>query len=610
MSSFSCDSSVFTHYQTMLQNLEQLISVSQWRQTGASIAALVGLTTLVLLYLVWHSTSAAFWTIAGIGTILGVLEFTRSRARALQLAHLSSFYEQGLDRLKGAWQGKGNNGTDFTRPQHLYQDDLSILGAGSVFELLCTTRSQAGAERLASYLLDSSSLHESKARQEAVRELTAATELREQIASLGKYQYQRCDGAYLREWLSLPTLKAARGVAFFLFTSSSICFLACMLCLSQFVQWGPVLPWLLPLLLGQAVIGLTYMRRVRSHLKVLLPLANELGVLRQGLALLQGQQWASPKLRLLTQSVASGHACRQVCKIERLARAIEHRAKDFFYVPSLFLAVGTQLVFKVDRWRTRNRGEFLQWIDAWAEFDALNALACYAYEHPRDIFPELLDGSVRFEAASLCHPLLNAGTCCGNSIALNDDTKFYLISGSNMSGKSTFLRTIGVNAVLAAAGAPVRAESASMSVFRVCASLSVADSLAEGRSKFLAEVERLRKTIRSMEKEGPVLFLIDEILSGTNSADRRVAAQAIVHTLIRGGAVGAFSTHDLALGEIAESPQLKGTNVHMQAENPDDPLEFDYRLKPGILRQTNALAIVKMFGIDIDPEAANDSSIP
>jgi hypothetical protein len=610
MSSFSGEPSVFNHYQTVLENLEQLICASQWRQAGALIAALAALFTSALLYFVWHSASGVFWIISVIAIFWAVREFTRLRTRALQLAHLSSFYEQGLDRLKGAWQGKGNDGTDFTRPQHLYQGDLSILGAGSLFELLCTTRSQAGAERLASYLLDSSSLHESKARQEAVRELRGATELREQIASLGKYQYQRCEVAYLREWLSLPTLEAGRGVVFFLFTSSSICFLACMLCLCHFVQWGLVLPWLFPLLLGQAVIGLIYIRGVRSHLKVLLPLANELVVLRQGLALMQSQQFSSQKLRLLVQSVASGHASRQVSKIERLARAVEHRAKDFFYVPSLFLAVGTQLVFAVDRWRTRNRGEFLQWIDAWAEFDALNALACYAYEHPRDIFPELLDGSVRFEAVSLCHPLLDAGTCCGNSVALNDDTKFYLISGSNMSGKSTFLRTIGVNAVLAAAGAPVRAESASMSVFRVCASLSVADSLAEGKSKFLAEVERLRETIRSMEKEGPVLFLIDEILSGTNSADRRVAAGAIVQTLIRGGAVGAFSTHDLALGEIAESSQLKGENVHMQAENPDDPLQFDYRLKPGILRQTNALAIVRMIGIDIDREVTSGSSIP
>ena len=577
------------------------MSALQRRQAGALIAALAGLIAIAgLLFLKWTSMSAAFLIIPVIGILWAIREFFRLRVRALQMAHLCTFYEQGLDRLRGTWQGKGNGGMDFARPHHLFQDDLAILGDGSLFELLCTTRSQAGADRLASYLLDAPTLQESRARQEAVRELKGATELREQIASLGKYQFQRCDGIYLRQWFCLPMIEAGRGVALFLLASSSICFVSGLLCVAQFLHWGTVLPWLLPFLLTQAVIGLAFLRKVRPQLKDLFPLANELVVLRQGLALMQERQFASPKLRLLVESVASRNAALQIGKIERLARAVEHRGKDFFYVPCLLLAVGTQLALAIDVWRRKNREDFLRWLDAWAEFDALNALACYAYEHPRDVFPELLEGAARLEATSLGHPLLEASTCRGNDVALNNEMRFYLISGSNMAGKSTFLRTIGINAVLAAAGAPVRARCASMSVFRVCASLSIADSLAEGKSKFLAEVERLRETIRAMEEDGPVLFLMDEILAGTNSQDRRIAAGAVLQTLIRGGAVGALSTHDLALTEIAESPQMRGANVHMQGEDPDAPLVFDYRVKPGILRQTNALAIVRMIGIEID----------
>ncbi len=577
------------------------MSALRRRQGGALIAVLAGLITVAgLLFWTWYSMPTVFSMIAVIGILWAIRGFFRLRVRALQMAHLCTFYEQGLDRLRGTWQGKGNAGMDFTRPHHLFQDDLAILGDGSLFELLCTTRSQAGADRLASYLLDPSTLQESKARQEAVSELKQATELREQIASLGKYQFQRCDGTYLRQWFCLPMIEAGRGVALFLLGSSSICFVSCLLCVAQFLQWGMILPWLLPLLLAQAVVGLTFMRKVRPHLKYLFPLANELVVLRQGLTLMQGRQFTSRKLRSLVASVASRNAALQIGKIERLARAVEHRGKDFFYVPSLLLAVGTQLALAIDDWRGKNREDFLRWLDAWAEFDALNALACYAYEHPDDVFPELLDGAARLEAISLCHPLLEASTCCGNDVALNNDTRFYLISGSNMAGKSTFLRAIGVNAVLASAGAPVRAEGARMSVFRVCASLSLADSLAEGKSKFLAEVERLRETIQATEEGGPVLFLMDEILSGTNSQDRRIAAGAVLQTLIRGGAVGALSTHDLALTEIAESPQLRGANVHMQSEDPDAPLVFDYRVKPGILRQTNALALVRMIGIEVE----------
>jgi DNA mismatch repair ATPase MutS len=185
-------------------------------------------------------------------------------------------------------------------------------------------------------------------------------------------------------------------------------------------------------------------------------------------------------------------------------------------------------------------------------------------------------------------------------VAFNDATAFYVISGSNMAGKSTFLRAMGLNAVLAAAGAPVRATRARMTVFNVCASICVADSLVEGKSKFLAEVGRLREAIRATEDDRPVLFLIDEILGGTNSRDRRIAAESAIRALVAGDAVGALSTHDLALTEIADDPRLRGVNLHMQSEDSDQPLAFGYRVKPGILTQTNALAIVRMMGIRVD----------
>jgi DNA mismatch repair ATPase MutS len=168
-----------------------------------------------------------------------------------------------------------------------------------------------------------------------------------------------------------------------------------------------------------------------------------------------------------------------------------------------------------------------------------------------------------------------------------------------MSGKSTFLRAIGLNAVLASAGAPVRASSARSAIFHICASIAISDSLQDGKSKFLAEVERLRDSVRATEGTGPVLFLVDEILGGTNSKDRKIAAEALIGALVAGGAVGALSTHDLALTEMTANPELRGVNIHMQSDDPDQPLAFDFRVKPGISQQTNALAIVRMMGIAI-----------
>jgi DNA mismatch repair ATPase MutS len=168
-----------------------------------------------------------------------------------------------------------------------------------------------------------------------------------------------------------------------------------------------------------------------------------------------------------------------------------------------------------------------------------------------------------------------------------------------MSGKTTLLRAIGLNAVLAFAGAPVCARVLRLSRLSVCASLSVVDSLLNGKSKFMAEVDRLRQILEAAIRDVPVLFLIDEIFGGTNSRDRRAAAEAVVRTLVNRGAIGALSTHDLALSEIADLEELGGVNVHTGSRDGRDPMDFDYRLKPGVTNEANALAIARMAGVPV-----------
>jgi DNA mismatch repair ATPase MutS len=358
-----------------------------------------------------------------------------------------------------------------------------------------------------------------------------------------------------------------------------------------------VAPALVALLVVQAAIGSVLMRQVRPYIKALEALGGDIALLRQGAGLMERQRFDSGKLSKLVERLHQRNAAVCIRKLERLLVAINRRQDLLLYGFGLWLALGTQLVLAMERWRAAHQSDFEDWLDAWSEFEALNALACYAFEHPENVFPELVDGQARFESTGLGHPLIPLDRCVGNDVALNELTTFYVVSGSNMAGKSTFLRAIGLNAVLALAGAPVHALTARISPFHICASISIADSLEEGRSKFLAEVERLRETICSAKAGEPVLFLIDEILSGTNSRDRRIAAESVIRALVAGGAVGALSTHDLALTEIAEVREFRGVNVHMESEDPDWPLAFDYRVRPGIMRQANALAIVRMMGI-------------
>ena len=515
-----------------------------------------------------------------------------------RLAQQGEFYEGGVSRLNNTWQGRGESGNELVRDSHLYQSDLNVLGIGSLFELLCTTRSGAGAERLASYLLDPVTLEETRKRQEAVKELRDLPALREKMIRLNRDWLKDSIGRAFQEWNSMPVLNVPKIISFFMAASSCAMLVWGLAVFAKVLAWTQFMPFVVCLLVVQLMIAGTLLTRTRPQIRKLRLLNNSLTVLLQGLELMECQHFQTPKLRSLVDRIREKRASLQVKRLERLIRAFDQREKDYFYLLSNLLAVGTQLVLAVDRWRGAHQEDFKGWLDAWADFEALHALAVYAVEHPKCTFPELVGDTTVFEAKELGHPLLGEDVCIGNDFFLSAASPFYLISGSNMAGKSTLLRALGLNAILALAGGPVCARSARISGLRVCASIAINDSLLDGRSKFMAEVERLRETIYCSSQTKPVLFLIDEILSGTNSEDRRTAAEIVVATLIEGGAVGAVSTHDLALTDIASRCVPGGVLVYMASESTDDPLDFDYRLKAGVSRRSNAMAIVRMMGMD------------
>lgn len=367
--------------------------------------------------------------------------------------------------------------------------------------------------------------------------------------------------------------------------------------LLHLLSWLAFAPLLVLSLASQGALSALFMSQVRTRIEVLRTLASNVSVLRAGIKLVARLDFQSTKLTAIVRSLSAKDAGTAVRSLERLLTAIERREDAMLYGVLLWVAAGTQLVLAVERWRARHQAEFERLLDAWAEFEALSALAGYANEHPGDTFPELVDGKAEFNSLEMGHPLLPYHTCVTNDITLGDSTQFYIVSGSNMAGKSTLLRAIGLNAVLAAAGAPVRAKQARIAVMSVCASIAIADSLRDGASKFFAEVERLRDCIAKAHRGERVLFLVDEMLAGTNSRDRSTAAGWMLEALVTAGAVGALSTHDLALTEIAQREALRGVNVHMQSRSQENPLDFDYRLQPGIANQTNGLAIVRMMGL-------------
>jgi hypothetical protein len=586
---------VATQYEGRILELQSALAQVRGSHTLAAgvLTVAIGLFLALSLYAIRGQLSF-LWPLLPIPVAAASFQrFRKFRRSKSRMWRLKRFYERAVRRVHGDWARSGITGEEFNHPDHVYTADLNVFGEGSIFELLCIARTSIGRRGLANYLLEAPALEETLLRQDAVRELRGRTDLREKVATLGEFEFLESKQATFDDWLSSPRLSFPRPLPWIAAATSAL--LACIVIagLLGLVSWTNVGVWITPLIAFHAAVGLLFRDQVNQMADWLRPVSIETRVLRDGLQLLGGEQFQSAKLTQLSEQVHNGS--RSIRKLERWLHLLELRNKDiWYYGPSLVLLGGTQLCMAVERWR-RQHGESLRvWLQAWAEFEALNALAAYGYENPDNTFPDLTTGPACLQASELGHPLLPRTSCVTNDIDLNRDFPFYIVSGSNMSGKSTLLRAIGLSAVLAFAGAPVQARALRLSGLSIFASLSLVDSLLNGKSKFLAEVDRLRQAIESDVPGRPVLFLVDEIFSGTNSRDRRIAAEAVVRTLVNRGAVGALSTHDLALTEMAGA-----VNVHMGSRNHGDPLDFDYRLKPGVTTETNALAIARMAGVPV-----------
>jgi DNA mismatch repair ATPase MutS len=286
-----------------------------------------------------------------------------------------------------------------------------------------------------------------------------------------------------------------------------------------------------------------------------------------------------------------------VHRLRLLVDLFDSRRNQFFAPVALLTMWDVHLALAIEAWRARHGDAVAAWLAAVGQLEALCSLAGFAWEHPADVYPELDEAETRFEAAALGHPLMAEARCVRNDVALGGATRVLIVSGSNMSGKSTLLRAVGTNAVLALAGAPVRASRLRLSRLSVGATLRIRDSLQEGTSRFYAELVRLRDLVRIAEGPVPLLFLLDEILHGTNSHDRRLGAAAVVSGLVERGAIGLVTTHDLALSAVADDPSLRAANVHFEDRLEDGQMLFDYRMRPGVVQTSNALALMRSLGL-------------
>jgi hypothetical protein len=516
-----------------------------------------------------------------------------------QAEKVADIYRRGLARLEDRWAGTGDTGEQFRVADHVYADDLDLFGRGSAFELLCTARTPMGRQTLANWLLSPAMLDELRPRQRAIDELRDRLDFREALAVAGEDLRSPRQSGWLVEWAEAPP---ALKMPLLRILSTVLALGA----ISALVYGGLAGDWtpLLAVLAIEAAIGYKLRNQVHSLLDAISAAADELALVAAMMARIEREPFTSEWLNtraagLRTTGHAPSRSLRRLRRIADLANGRHNLFVKFLDVPLLY---SVQVAFAAESWRRQHGGSVRQRLTALGDFEAVLSLATYAYEHPHDPFPEFVPERVPaiFDAQQIAHPLLPADKAVRNSVRLGDPAQLLLVSGSNMSGKSTLLRAIGLNAVLAQAGAPVRAARLTLSPVRLGTSIRVTDSLQAGRSGFYAEIVRLRQIVNLAEGVKPVLFLLDELLHGTNSHDRKIGAEGIVRALLERGAIGLVTTHDLALTAIgAAAADERARNAHFQDHVEDGQMRFDYILRDGVVTKSNALELMRSIGLDV-----------
>ena len=570
---------------------------------------------------------------AVVGFILAAGEQERSGESAKRAARLAAWYRIARARLDRRWKDLPERPFDVPDEHRALASDLDLFGHGSVFHWLDQTTTPSGRETLGRWLLEPADRSELSQRQAMVRTLAGERQLREELYALGsELAGSLADPRAMATWAASPGWYASRRWLAWLALLMTV---AAPVALAVALwTWSPVAWWLVAAVAGVNVLiclgwgGSVYdtFNRVSSR-------HREVDRYRRLFGLLVDAAQRVPELQSLGRRLSGIGSDRQDRSADVLAalRRLDRIMLFASFRHAGLLAIGHALLqplflwdFHVcralDRWKALHGGHVAEWFGVLGEFEALVSLAVVSHDHPEWVFPSIEPSFDRVIASSLGHPLLAEAERVANDVTVGPAGTVLLVTGSNMSGKSTLLRAIGVNVVLAQAGAPVCARKMSLPPLHVATSMRVQDSLEDGVSFYLAELKRLKAIVdlasdASRLAGRKLLYLLDEILQGTNSRERHLAVARVVAHLVAQGAIGAITTHDL---DLATAPLLQDAvcAVHFREEfverNGERRMVFDYRLRDGVATTTNALALLEMVGLGSHAErqSAGDGEAP
>ena len=551
----------------------------------------------VWLALSWDALSR--WTIAlpVLGFVWGVVRHDAANRAAQRAARAVDYYRRGLARIAYDLRDAPKTGDDFRDAAHPYSDHLDLFGPGSLYARLCGAQTRAGEATLARWLLSPATGEEIRARHAAIDELRSRLDLREDLSVLGPEVAVGLHPDALAAWGEQPRLLAGGARRWI----APVFALAMLAAGTAALTTGLGILPLVAVAAAELALALPLRRQVHQTLADSRGPLRDLALLAGLLGRIEEERFGSMRLAELRASLdAAGLApSRKISRLQFLVRLLEARQNQLFAPLAPLLLWSTQIAFAVEAWRAECGPQLRGWIETVGEIEALVDLSRYAWEEPDDPFPEIVDGGPRLDAEQIGHPLIARERCAFNDLRLDAELSLLVVSGSNMSGKSTLLRSLGSNVMLALAGAPVRARRLTLSPLALGPSLRIRDSLEDGASRFYAEITCLRGIVDLTDGPIPVLFLLDEILAGTNSHDRGIGAAAVVRGLVERGAIGLVTTHDLALTKIADALAPRARNVHFQDQLVEGEMHFDYRIRDGVVTRSNALELMRAVGLEV-----------
>jgi len=582
---------------------EELKSTTHLVDRYSVIRIIVFIVGLILLY---FSTAFSLNIVLAYSTcfaiIFGLIVYHHSKLHKLKknLTILKDINKNEIAAIKGEF-GHFNKGDEFISNENHYADDLDIFGMGSLFQYLDRTTTVSGKEKLANWLANQElNAKQILLKQEAVKELVDKPEWRQNLQLIGKNTDERKQEVLdILKWLEEEPLLKNKRFKYFIILVNLITFTLLTLCILAII---PSVIFILYIIIIPFLIIGYFLKRINLIHAQLGKKTDLFLKYSTIIKLIEGEGFTSNYLFNLKKNSAiiDNKSSRIIKNLSKISSAFNQRLNIIAgLLLNIFLLWDLVQTMRLENWKKRHKKQLVKWFDVIAEFDALSSLACFAFNNPSYQLPKISEKEFLIQAEEMGHPLIHQKNRINNSIAISGQQQFVIITGANMAGKSTFLRTLGVNMILASTGAPVCAQAFEWSPIQIFTSIRTKDSLYKNESYFFAELKQLKVLIDQLKSGKRLFIILDEILKGTNSKDKQTGSMHLIEQLIRLNASGIIATHDLALGDLVKTYPNNISNMRFEVEFNNDELVFDYKLKSGISQNMNATFLMKKMGITV-----------